>query len=76
MAQGDLNWLERKALRHFMKSFIKKYWPTVMAAAGSFVTFEMPALQAYVTHNPKTAVGVLLGCIIAAYHARAPKDKK
>lgn len=55
-------------------NFLKKYWPTISAVAGGALTFLMPALVAYVSAHPKTAVGVLLGAVIAAYHATAPKD--
>lgn len=58
-----------------MNNFLKKYWPTIMTVAGGVVSFLMPSVQAYVTANPKTAIGVLLSCIIVAYHSRAPKDK-
>lgn len=55
--------------------YLKKYWPTISAVAGGAITFLLPSLMAYVSSHPKSTVGVLLGCVIAAYHASAPKDK-
>ena len=55
--------------------FLKKYWPTIMSVAGGVVTFAMPSLVAYVSTHPKTAVGVLLSAVIAAYHSSSPADQ-
>jgi hypothetical protein len=55
--------------------FLKKYWPTIVAAVGAAVPFLMPSLLAYVSAHPHTAVGVLLAAFIAAYHSTAPKDQ-
>lgn len=55
--------------------FLKKYWPTISAVLSGFLTFILPSLQQVVSAYPKTAAGVLSGCIIAAYHSTAPKDK-
>lgn len=57
-------------------SFLKKYWPTMAAAGGAAIPFLMPSLLAYVAAHPHTTVGVLLGCVIAAYHSTAPQDQK
>lgn len=57
-------------------NYLKKYWPTISAVAGGAITFLLPSLMAYVAAHPKSTVGVLLGCVIAAYHASAPKDKQ
>jgi hypothetical protein len=56
-------------------SYLKKYWPTIASIAGATITFLLPSLQAFVASHPKTAAGVLIGCIIAAYHSSAPKDQ-
>jgi hypothetical protein len=56
-------------------NFLKKYWPTLAAGAGTLVPFLMPSLLAYVAAHPHTAVGVLCGCVIAAYHSTAPKNQ-
>lgn len=56
-------------------SVIKKYWPTISAVAGGAVTFLLPSIASYVTSHPKSAVSVLLGCVVAAYHATAPKNQ-
>ena len=56
--------------------FLKKYWPTISAFAGGVLTFLLPSLTAAASAHPKTAVGVLCACVIAAYHAKAPKDQK
>lgn len=55
--------------------YLKKYWPTIAAAGGAAIPFLMPSLLAYVQAHPHTALGVLLGCVIAAYHSTAPKDQ-
>jgi hypothetical protein len=57
-------------------SFLKKYWPTIMAAAGGVISFLLPSLTAYEQAHSKTMVGVLVAAVIAAYHAQAPKDQK
>lgn len=69
-----MNFIERAALRSYAMNQLKAYWPTIMSLAGGLVAFLMPSIQTYVSANPKTAVGVLLGCVIAAYHSTAPKD--
>lgn len=55
--------------------FLKKYWPSITAAAGVAIPFLMPSLLAYVSAHPHTATGVLLGCVVAAYHSTAPKNQ-
>ena len=55
--------------------FLKKYWPTIVAAAGALLPFLLPSLKAYVAANPHTAIGVLLACVIAAYHAPSPNQQ-
>lgn len=56
--------------------FLKKYWPTILASAGGLVTFLLPSISAAAASNPKTALGVLCGCVIAAHNMTAPKDAK
>lgn len=56
--------------------FLKKYWPTISAAAGGLLTFLLPALTQYASAHPKTALGVLFAAVIAAYHSSAPKDQR
>lgn len=56
--------------------FLKKYWPTISAGAGGIVAFLMPSITAYVSAHPKTSVGVLLACVITAYHSTAPQNKQ
>ena len=56
-------------------NFLKKEWPTIAAAGGAAIPFLMPSLLNYVALHPHTTVGVLLGCVIAAYRATAPKDQ-
>ena len=53
---------------------LKKYWPTISAVAGGALTFLLPSITAYVSAHPKTAAGVLLSCVVMAYHSTAPKD--
>jgi hypothetical protein len=55
---------------------LKKYWPTILAAVGGLVAFLVPSLTAYAAAYPKTTVGILCACIIAAYHSQAPKDQQ
>ena len=56
-------------------SFLKKYWPTIVAALGGVIPFLMPSILAYVQAHPHTTIGVLLACVIAAYHATAPQNQ-
>ena len=55
-------------------NFLKKYWPTISAVAGGAITFLLPSITAYIAAHPKSSAGVLLACVIAAYHSTAPKD--
>ena len=71
----DLNLIERIILRREAMSFLKKYWPTIVAALGGVIPFLMPSILAYVQAHPHTTVGVLLACVIAAYHATAPQNQ-
>jgi len=71
----DLNWIQRKILEHEMTDFLKKYWPTITATLGTLIPFLMPSLLTYVSAHPHTALGVLFGCVIAAYHSTAPQDQ-
>lgn len=72
---GDLNIVQRVILRKEAMNFLKKYWPTISAVAGTAITFLLPSIQAEVVKHPKSAVGVLLGCVVAAFHSTAPSDK-
>lgn len=54
-----------------MKQFAK-YLPSLGAAGLVVFNFMYPSLAAYSAAHPKTVVGVLLGAIIAAYHAPSP----
>lgn len=56
--------------------YLKLYWPTISAVAGGLITFLIPSIQSYIVANPKTAVGVLLSCVIAAYHAQSPSSQQ
>jgi hypothetical protein len=71
---SDLNPIERVILRKEVMNLLKKYWPTISAALGGVITFALPSVTAYIAAHPKSAVGVLLSCIVAAYHSTAPKD--
>jgi hypothetical protein len=71
-----MNWIERKALRHYMIPHLKKFWATYGTLLGGAFYYLMPGLQAIAAAHPKTAIGVLLGAVIAAFHAEAPKSKK
>lgn len=55
---------------------LKKYWPTITAAAAAAVPLLMPSILAYVSAYPHTTLAVLLGFVIAAYHATAPKNQQ
>ena len=55
--------------------FLKQYWPTIMAVAGGGINFLMPSITVFITQHPKSAISVLLGCVVAAYHSTAPKDQ-
>ena len=41
-------------------NFLKKYWPTIVAASGAAIAFLMPSILAYVSAHPHTTVGVML----------------
>lgn len=56
--------------------FLKKYWPTIASLAGGLLTFLLPSLTTEAAAHPKTAIGILCACVIAAYHAQAPRDQK
>jgi uncharacterized membrane protein len=71
----NLNVLQRMLLREETMQFLKKYWPTITSVAGGLIAFLYPSIQFYVSQHPKTAIGVLLSCVIAAYHAQAPSTK-
>jgi uncharacterized membrane protein len=71
----DLNLIQRIILRREAMNALKKYWPTISAVAGGAVAFLLPSITTYVTLHPKSTVGVLLGCVIAAYHSTAPKQQ-
>lgn len=55
--------------------FLKAHWPTIISVAGTALTYVLPGLSAMVVAHPKSTVSVLLGALIAAYNATAPKDK-
>lgn len=55
-------------------NFLKKYWPTIASLGGVAITFLLPSITAYAAANPKSTIGILCACIIAAYHSTAPKD--
>lgn len=55
--------------------FLQKYWPTISAGAAAVLPFLMPSILAYISAHPHSTVGVLLAALVAAYHARAPKDQ-
>jgi hypothetical protein len=57
-------------------SFLKKYWPTISSVAGVAVSFLLPSISTFTSGHPKSVVSVLLGAVVAAYHATAPKDAK
>lgn len=71
----DLNPIERTILRReAMKQFVK-YLPTLGATGLAVLHFLLPSLQAFVSANPKTVVGVLLAAVIAAYHSPSPTQQ-
>ena len=72
---ANLDWIQQKILEVEMKKFLATYWPTIMAVAGGAVSFLLPSLAAYAAAHPHTTIGVLCGCVIAAYHSTAPKDQ-
>lgn len=72
----DLNLIERTILRREVMGYLKKYWPHLSAAALAGVHFLLPSLSAYTGAHPKTVVGVLLGCIIAAYESMPPRAQQ
>lgn len=55
--------------------FLKDHWPTILAVAGGVLTQILPGLTAIAVANPKTTLGILCACIVAAYNSTAPKDK-
>ena len=74
MSDENLSWIDRKLLEKLTMDLLKKYWPTISTVAAGALTFLMPSITAYVSAHPKTAAGVLLTCVLAAYHSTAPKD--
>lgn len=57
-------------------NFLKAHGPAIFAATGAIVTFLLPSLQHVVSAEPKTAVGVLVSCILAAYYSQSPLSSK
>lgn len=72
---SDLNWLERTLLRRAAMNWLRKHWGNIVAIAGPAIAFLEPSLKAYLAEHPHTALGVLIGVLLALYNARAPKDK-
>jgi hypothetical protein len=72
---NDLNPIERVILRREAMKQFAKYLPTLGAAGLAIVHFALPSLQAFAAANPKTVVGVLCACVIAAYHAPSPNQQ-
>lgn len=58
-----------------MTNWLKKYWPTISSVAGLAITFLMPSFDHYAASHEKTALGILLTAVIAAYHSTAPQHQ-
>jgi hypothetical protein len=74
----DLNLIERMILRREVMNYVKSlltHWTSFAAVAAAVMPFMLPSLLAYISAHPHTTWGVLLGAVIAAYNATAPKDK-
>lgn len=72
----DLNLLQRIILRREFMNWLKLHWPSIAAFGGAVIPFLLPSLLTYVAAHPHTTIGVLLGCVVAAYNSTAPKDAK
>lgn len=68
----DLNLPERIAERSFVNKFLKAHWPAISTMGGAAFYFLLPSIQAYINSHPKTAVGVLLTCIVGAFYKQSP----
>ena len=50
-----------------MKSFIKKYWPSLAHTVAVGVIWLNPSVQAFASANPKSAAAGTLGVMVWGY---------
>lgn len=74
--KNDLNPIERTVLRHYTMNFLKAHWPTITAALGVLIPFEIPSINAYVSAHPHSTIGVLLSAVVTTYYMKSPTANK
>jgi len=78
MSSEDLNPIERVILRREAMKYlnaIKSHWPTIAAVVAVIVPIFKPQLLHYVSAHPHGTLGVLLGCVVAAYNSASPTQQ-